>query len=418
MKENIGMAFQGIWSHKLRSFLTMLGIIIGIASIITIISTIKGTNEKIKENLIGRGNNVVTVQLYQDDSVYDLSWNALPAGVSPISEEMRDVLTQLGGVQEASLYLTRSYTDGVYYQNTAFNGMLNGIDDHYFSVYGYQIAYGRGFSAEEYTGGKKVVILDTDAASSLFSGESPLGKTVEIQGKPFVVIGVVSSTSSYQPEINNLAEYYTYYSSTGGKMFVPSAIWPEIYQYDEPQSVAIKAADTDQITAAGKNVADFLTANQIADPDTSNFSYQSENLVEQAQKLQQLSTSTNSQLIWIAGISLLVGGIGVMNIMLVSVTERTQEIGLKKAIGARKKRIMWQFLTEAAVLTFLGGILGVAGGIVMAKLISSIIGTPTAISIPAIAISVVFSIAIGLVFGSLPAAKAANLKPIDALRRE
>ena len=131
-----------------------------------------------------------------------------------------------------------------------------------------------------------------------------------------------------------------------------------------------------------------------------------------------MSNATNQQLIWIASISLLVGGIGVMNIMLVSVTERTSEIGLKKALGARKRRILIQFLTEASVLTSLGGIIGVLLGIGLAQLISQTNGIPVAISVPAIVISVVFSTAIGLIFGLLPAVQAANLNPIEALRRE
>ena len=140
-------------------------------------------------------------------------------------------------------------------------------------------------------------------------------------------------------------------------------------------------------------------------------------MLEQAQQLQKMSEATNTQLIWIASISLLVGGIGVMNIMLVSVTERTAEIGLKKAIGAKKKRILWQFLTESAVLTSLGGIIGVLSGIVMAQLISAMTQIPVAISVPAIVIAVVFSMLIGVVFGMLPAVQAANLNPIEALRR-
>ena len=140
-------------------------------------------------------------------------------------------------------------------------------------------------------------------------------------------------------------------------------------------------------------------------------------MLEQAQQLQQMSEATNTQLIWIASISLLVGGIGVMNIMLVSVTERTAEIGLKKAIGAKKKRILWQFLTESAVLTSLGGIIGVVSGIVMAQLISAMTQIPVAISAPAIVIAVAFSMLIGIVFGMLPAVQAANLNPIEALRR-
>ncbi len=146
--------------------------------------------------------------------------------------------------------------------------------------------------------------------------------------------------------------------------------------------------------------------------------YQADDLLKQAEDIQKLSQSTNAMLVWIAGISLLVGGIGVMNIMLVSVTERTQEIGLKKAIGARKGKILGQFLTEASVLTSLGGIIGVAVGIVLAEVISRVSGTLVAISIPAAVLSVVFSMVIGIVFGLLPSYKAANLNPIDALRHE
>ena len=131
-----------------------------------------------------------------------------------------------------------------------------------------------------------------------------------------------------------------------------------------------------------------------------------------------MSNATNRQLIWIASISLLVGGIGVMNIMLVSVAERVSEIGLRKAVGAKKRRILWQFLTEAAVLTCTGGVLGVAAGIGVSKALSKFSGTPSAISVPAIIIAVAFSMVIGILFGLLPAIKAANMNPIEALKRE
>ena len=170
------------------------------------------------------------------------------------------------------------------------------------------------------------------------------------------------------------------------------------------------------MASVGKKAADLLTGSQIIGTDTG-FDYRSADMLEQAQQLQNMSKSTNTQLIWIASISLLVGGIGVMNIMLVSVTERTSEIGLKKALGAKKKRILLQFLTEAAVLTSIGGIIGVLTGIGLAELISGLMQIPVAISAPAIIIAVVFSTLIGVIFGLLPATKAANLNPIDALRR-
>ena len=152
--------------------------------------------------------------------------------------------------------------------------------------------------------------------------------------------------------------------------------------------------------------------------ESNSISYRAADLLKTVKNLQKVSENTNKQLLWIASISLLVGGIGVMNIMLVSVTERTSEIGLKKALGARKKKILWQFLTEAAVLTSIGGALGVIAGIILSQVIAKMSQTPVAISFSASILAVVFSMAIGIIFGLLPSVKAANLNPIDALRHE
>ena len=417
MVENIRLAFQGIWSHKLRSVLTMLGIIIGIAAIITIVSTIKGTNEQIKENLIGSGTNVVTVQLNQSGYAYDMSWQGVPAGVKPITEETRKELEAISGVEKVSLYNHRSYANMVFYRNTQFNGQVFGVDENYLSVYGYQVKSGRGFTADDYQNFRKVLLVDTTAVTTLFGGESPVGQSVEIEQEVYTVVGVIAQTKDFTPTINSLNDYYLYADTSAGALYMPDAVWPTAYRFDEPQNVAIKVKNTDVMTTAGKAAADLLTEKQIADPDNSDFDYRSQDMLEQAQQLQSMSESTNTQLIWIAGISLLVGGIGVMNIMLVSVTERTAEIGLKKAIGAKKKRILLQFLTEAAVLTSLGGIIGVASGIGLAQLISAMMAIPVAIDVTAILISVVFSTLIGVIFGLLPATQAANLNPIEALRR-
>ena len=417
MFENIRLAFQGIWGHKLRSVLTMLGIIIGIAAIITIVSTIKGTNEQIKENLIGAGNNVVTVQLNQDGWPYDMAWGELPGGVRTITEDTRAELETISGVEEVSLYNSRSYADQIYYRNTQFNGQVYGIDSHYLNVYGYQVKSGRGFTENDFRNFRKVVLVDTTAVTNLFGGQDPVGQSIEISGDVFTVVGVVALSEEFVPTINSLDDYWMYADTSAGALYLPLATWPTVYRFDEPQNVAIKVKNTDVMTSAGKEAADLLTERQIMDRENSTFDYRSQDMLEQAQQLQSMSESTNAQLIWIASISLLVGGIGVMNIMLVSVTERTSEIGLKKAIGAKKRRILFQFLTEAAVLTSLGGIIGVASGIGLAQLISTMMQIPVALDVAAIAVSVVFSMLIGVIFGLLPAVKAANLNPIEALRR-
>ena len=416
MFENMRLAFQGIWSHKLRSILTMLGIIIGIAAIITIVSTIKGTNEQIKVNLIGAGNNVVTVQLNQGGYPYDLSWNDVPAGVRIISDETREELEEIDGAEKVSLYTYRNYAEQVYYRNTQFNGNICGIDENYMSVYGYQVKNGRGFTDRDYADFRKVALVDTTAVKNLFGGENPVGEAIELQGDVFTVVGVVTISDTFAPTINSINDYWLYADTSSGTVFLPNSVWPTAYRFDEPQSVAIKVGNTDDMAAVGKAAADLLTDTQIVDKQ-SDFDYRSQDMLEQAQQLQSMSESTNMQLVWIASISLIVGGIGVMNIMLVSVTERTSEIGLKKALGAKKRRIRMQFLTEAAVLTSLGGIIGVASGIGLAQLLSNMMQIPVSVSVPAILISVIFSTVIGIVFGLVPAIKAANLNPIEALRR-
>ena len=416
MFENIRLAFQGIWSHKLRSVLTMLGIIIGIAAIITIVSTIEGTNEQIKENLIGAGNNVVTVRLNQDGYPYDLSWNTPPQGVRTITEQTRQELADIRGAEQVSLFTSREYADQVFYQNTQFNGQVYGIDPYYLNVYGYQVKSGRGFTQADYDHYRKVMLVDSKAVNTLFGGEDPIGKTIELKSDVYTVVGMVDLIESFTPTINSLNEYWLYADSSAGALYMPITTWPTAYRFDEPQNVAIRVENTDVMTTVGQQAAQILTEKQIANTE-STFDYRSQDMLEQAQQLQSMSESTNTQLIWIASISLLVGGIGVMNIMLVSVTERTAEIGLKKAIGAKKRRIRMQFLTEAAVLTSLGGIIGVGSGIGLAQLLSNMLQIPVSINVPATLIAVVFSTLIGVVFGLLPAVKAANLNPIDALRR-
>lgn len=423
MLENIRLSLQGILSHKVRSILTMLGIIIGIAAIIAIVSTIKGTNEQIKNNLIGAGNNTVSVQLYQGDSPYDFTYQSAPDGVPVISQAVRDNIAALDNVESAYFYRTRSYCNNVYYQNTQFSGAMFGIDARYFDTAGYEVQQGRGFLSREYTDNAKAVILDSTAVKSLYSSEDPVGTVIDINGEPFTVVGVVTEVNSFEPVINSEEDYWTYMGNSGGKMFIPNQSWPIAYQYDEPENCLAKAVDTDSMPAVGKKVAELMnatirTTSAGGENDSSQVKYDSQDLLKQAKSLQKLSSSTNTMLIWIASISLLVGGIGVMNIMLVSVTERTREIGLKKAIGAKKGKILAQFLTEASVLTSIGGIIGVGIGIGLAQLISKIASVPVAISSLSIVVSVVFSMVVGIVFGLIPSIKASNLNPIDALRYE
>ncbi|MBR3447713.1 MAG: ABC transporter permease [Oscillospiraceae bacterium] len=434
MFENIRLSLQGILSHKIRSFLTMLGIIIGIAAIIAIVSIIEGTKEMIKKNLIGAGNNTVQIRLMQGDYPYEPGYMQTADSVRVIAPSYKQRISELKEVERCTLYRKRDYVESFYYMNKSLQGTgLVGIDEDYLDTAGLDIAQGVGFSEKQHKEFAKVALIDESVARSTFDGEDPVGKIIDISGEPFTVIGVVTKRSGFEPTINSVEDYYTYNQAKSGQVYIPTEDWSICFQYDEPQHCIIQAVNTDSMTAAGKKAADILNENiritaasrgeeenseAAMEMAANKLEYKSESLLEQAKAMQDLSQSTNKMLIWIASISLLVGGIGVMNIMLVSVTERTREIGLKKALGARKRRILWQFLTEAAVLTSIGGLIGVLTGIGLATVIAHLTEMQVAISGKAIAISVVFSIVVGVVFGLLPSVKAAKLNPIDALRYE
>ena len=359
MLENIREAFDGIWSHKLRSTLTMLGIIIG-----------------------GAGNNTVEVALYQGDYVLDPSYQQVPEYVTPLDSSILPEITKIKEVEDASLFFRRDAYGMIWYGSEGLNqGSVYGVDDRFMAVNGYVIRSGRNLLPEDFKKYNKVALIDRTVSETLFMGQNPINQTIEINSEPYVVVGEFTQSSAFTPTITSIDDYFTYTDHSGGKVLIPASTWPTLFAYDH-------------------------------------VTYKSKDLLEQAKKLQELSSATNRQLIWIASISLLVGGIGVMNIMLVSVTERTPEIGLKKALGARKRRISSQFLTEAGVLTCIGGILGIVVGIGLAYMVSRVSGVPIFISWYIVAATVIFSFIVGLFFGAVPAVQAARLNPIDALRRE
>lgn len=421
MFENVRQSFQSVWAHKLRSFLTMLGIIIGIAAIIAIVSIINGTNKKIQENLIGSGTNSVYVRITESgDLNYDMAYGGIPKGFKVLDSDVRDQINEMDHVLDASLYVFREGSEDIFYNSTQLqNGTLVGGDSHYLHASGNIIYKGRNLVEDDFTNFRKVALIDSVASEGLFPAEDPIGKVLDIKGEIFTIVGVFQQAKEFAPEINSEEDYDTYVSgrSSQGVVLIPDVDWPMVAQFDEPQNVIALADSTDTMTDVGKSVASFLNE-YMGIKDSANVKYRAEDLTKTAEKTQQLANSTNQQLIWIAGISLLVGGIGVMNIMLVSVTERTREIGLKKAVGARKNKILIQFLTEAAVLTSTGGILGTIAGVVAAEVWSKMEGARVAISYPSIVIAIVFSMIIGIVFGLLPAVKASNLDPIVALRHE
>ena len=427
MTENIKMAFRGIRTHKLRSALTMLGVIIGIAAIIAIVSSIKGTNEQIKQNLVGSGNNAVNIPLTLGGGEFDLEYG-MPNGVYPVSAETREKILQLDTVENVSLYTKRNYQSNIFYKGERAEGCaVYGIDSEYFSVAGLCVKEGRLFSAADFERNRKVAVLDSAMAKNLFGTEDPIDKVIDIKGEPFTVVGVVKKISDFEPSIETMQDYQMYMEDGTPTIYITSAAWPIVFYYDEPEHVLVKATDTDAMTAAGRDTEDILNSTIKSSPSSggqqegegsSSVKYKAMDVLETAARLQETSKATNYLLIAVAAISLLVGAIGVANIMLVSVTERTTEIGLKKALGARKKTIRGQFLTEAVVLTAIGGILGIVTGIIVAKVMSVVMQMNMALDIPWMILAFVISMVVGIAAGIGPAIKASNLNPIEALRRE
>lgn len=418
MIENVRMAIKGIWSHRLRSVLSITGIIIGIAAMTAIAAVISGTNEKIKESVIGSGKNLVHVELNRGngdtyDEKYDPALAFRASGVPVYNSTVVLRLEKEKTIQSVSFYRNTIAAGAVSYENREENSCeIYGIDKKYLEISDYQVTEGRGFTDNDFKGRVPNVLINGNARLALFGEKDAIGKLIQVDGNVFRVVGVVEEKNPIQLVVTSYEDHLFYKGSNTPQLFMTLEVWESSYYMNIPQNVLVKAVDTDHMTAAGQSAEAILNASIM----TSFYHYKTENTYEQAVELQELSGQTAIQIWWVAAITLVLGGIGVMNIMLVSVKERTAEIGLKKAIGAKRYRILAQFLTEAVVLTAIGGILGVIGGIGISYLLSLLNNIPWIISMRLIIISVIFSVLIGIVFGLFPSIKAANLDPIDALK--
>ena len=416
MIENIRLSFKGIVTHKMRSALTMLGIIIGIASIIIIVSIIQGTSSMLKGQMVNAGESTVLVSLYPKEdaySEYDVQTQGVIPGINKIPESTVEEIKQLNGVKGAAAVYCNSFGSSYSYKNISESGYIYGVGQDYFQLTNFVLSSGRYFIERDFTQKHNVCVISSTAASSLFSNEDALGKTIKVGNEWFVVVGVVSTVKDYSG-INNLNDYYTKVGYELSTIFIPKTSWESAMWFDDIEKLAVQYASPDDMLEATTKAANILNSTVT----NAKYEYKAGFLQEASKELEQITSVVSMLLIGIASISLLVGGIGVMNIMLVSVTERTREIGLKKALGAKRGVILAQFLTEAIVLTSLGGFIGVAIGIGISKIVAIFMQTEASVSVPAIAIAVAFSMGVGIIFGIVPSIKAAKLDPIEALRYE
>ncbi len=386
-KESIKMAFENVLSNKMRSFLTMLGIIIGVASIIALITIVSGATKTVTDQVSAMGSNKVSIQIIgtplksglSQGDLADLEKTANIIGVSPTISNVATVAYEGRSMEEVSL----QGKNQVYFQNTdeilAFGRIINPID----------------IESENH-----VALIGDDLKNDLFYGINPIGKEMVVGGMTYTVIGVLEKTTSFASAPVNKAVMIPYTTAMGviGSKTINSL---EIFLKDEAQA----EATTREIEASLKQA---FNGKEDA--------YTIFNMQSIIDTIEEMTNILTMMLAGIAGISLVVGGIGIMNMMLVSVTERTSEIGLRKALGAEPKQIQLQFLIESVMLSLMGGILGFGFGVGIAYLVCQIIGIDFVLAGSTVLLAVGFSAAIGVVFGFAPARKASQLNPIDALR--
>ena len=411
IKEIIRIAIFSIKTNLMRSLLTMLGIIFGVAAVIAIITLGNGGRDYIVGMIKNMGSSVINISINSKET------NASDY----ITAEDIKAIKNLDRVAYVS-QVTMSVGNVTTTHNESLGLAIAGNSD-LGNMMSAGMLSGRFFTEEEYESGARVAVLDSISAKLLFGYSDPVGEklsfTVSDQTVQIKVIGIIDA-SMLSGSSSNMSETMSSYMSdaqTGCSIIIPATLADALNgnSAGRYEMCYIMAKSDSELDAAGSAAMNLLYTRH------GNFGKNAYSLINMATYIDLLDTVINVFTTFIAAvsaISLLVGGIGVMNIMLVSVTERTSEIGLKKAIGAKKRSILTQFLTEAVVLTSLGGIIGVIAGNILAQVIHKVSGTPVASSIPAILSSVLFSMVIGIVFGLLPSVQAANLDPIDALRHE
>lgn len=391
MLQSFKLAMKSIWSNKMRSFLTMLGIIIGVASVIILVSLVNAYMSYMTDSFASMGTNQITVNMI----------NLSSRSVS--DEEMYEFYTEQGDVfDEISPMVSIGGT--IKHGNDSMTSTsITGVSEAYLSIKDWELECGRNLQYGDLTGRHKVCVIGSYVADELYgSAENAYGETLKINGHAFTIVGVAARQEEDMDE-----------GGTDDFVWMPYTRAVKMERNSNINNYVFTVSDLSQATEAKSRIESFLYE-KFKNEDLYTVTAMSEILDE----LNSMIAMVSAGLGGIAGISLLVAGVGVMNIMLVSVTERTREIGIRKALGARKRVIMQQFVIEAAVTSSLGGILGIILGSVVTSAVGKLAGLSASPTPAAVLVSFGVSVGIGLLFGYMPANRAAGLNPIDALRSD
>lgn len=401
-KESFLMAWASLIANKMRSILTMLGIIIGVAAVIALVSIGNGVKQDIQSSISSLGSNLLMV----------MPGAPRTPGVRPSAGSMKslkvsdyEAISKLDGVKAASPMTNGSYV--VIYQNKNWTTSVSGVSYNYLDVNNWSMKSGRFLSEKNVQNRERVAVVGKTVVKNLFGDEDPVGAEIRVKNIPFRIIGVLNSKGS--GAMGN---------DQDDMVIIPyTTAMERVEGVDYLRMIYVTGKDENGIDRLQSDIENLLRVRHgIKDTNLDDFNIQNMNSIMET--MEETTGTLTLFLGAVAAISLVVGGIGIMNIMLVSVTERTREIGIRKALGATYSVIVTQFLIEAVVISLMGGIIGIILGIGSSKLIGMASGMSTVISIPTIGMSFAFSMAIGLIFGIYPARKAAKLNPIDALHYE